>query len=72
MDTAQVQPRTTRDKPYVPMLTALLKLLAQPTRMPTIDKGKRVRAGITKNKSVPRDKSRVKMARESRRKNRRG
>lgn len=70
MDTAQVQPQTTRQKPYVPMLAALLKLLQQPTRMPTIDRSKHVRAGVTKNKMQGESKARRKMTKASRRINR--
>jgi len=68
MDAAQVQPQTTR-VPQMSMATALLKLLMQPTLKPLAG-GKHTRAGITKNKMQGESKTRRKMARESRRRNR--
>lgn len=70
LDTAQIQPRATSRPVYVPMVTALLKLLAQPTLKPLPIPGKHIRAGITKNKMQARDKNRTRTAKESRRRNR--
>jgi hypothetical protein len=68
MDAAQVQPLTTRVPP-MSMATALLKLLTQPTLKP-LPGGKHTRSGITKNKFQGESKTRRKMAKESRRRNR--
>lgn len=70
METVQVQADAIRTPP-VSMVTALLKLLQQATRKPEFDRGKHVRAGYTKNKSLGESKARRKMAKESRKRNRR-
>lgn len=69
MDAAQVQPQTLRVPP-MSMATALLKLLEQPTLIP-LPGGKHMRSGVTKNKFQGESKTRRKMARESRKRNRR-
>jgi hypothetical protein len=51
-------------------MASLFAALLQPLRTPLFDSGKHVRAGVTKNKMQPRNKRRVLMARESRRRNR--
>lgn len=68
METVQTQTQPTRVAP-MPMWAALLKLLAQPTRKPLFS-GKKVRSGYTKNKSLGESKTRRRMAKESRRRNR--
>lgn len=69
METVQVQDEATRAV-NEPMWVALLKALAQPTRPMSFDRGKHVRSGYTKNKSLGESKTRRRQARESRRRNR--
>lgn len=69
MDAAQVQPQATRVPP-MSMAMALLKLLAQPTLKP-LPGGKHKRSGVTKNKFQGESQARRKMAKESRKRNRR-
>lgn len=69
METVEKQMEPTRSL-HMPMLTALLKLLQQPTRKFLADSGKHRRAGVTKNKMQGESKARRRMAKESRRRNR--
>lgn len=69
METVQVQ-ADVKHVPPVSMVTALLKLLQQASRKPEFDRGKHVRSGYTKNKSLGESKARRRMTRESRRRNR--
>lgn len=70
MDTAQVQPRAASKPPErMAMYAALIKLLAQPSLMP-LPGGKHTRSGFTKNKFQGESKTRRRMAKASRARNR--
>lgn len=69
MESVQVTTEAVRAV-QIPAWTALLKLLTQPTRPISFDRGKHVRSGYTKNKSLGESKARRRMAKQSRQRNR--
>lgn len=72
METVQAKDEALRQRaPALPMFAKLLSLLAQPNKPPQRAPGKHVRSGITKSHGQRRNKARVKMAKASRKRNRR-
>lgn len=73
MDTSQVQPEAAQTNPMQNLpgqaLAGLLKLLQQPTRQP-LSTGNHIRSGVTKNKMQKKSKTRRRMIKESKKRNR--